>query len=145
MLRLVAHEWSAQLAGTEMLISRCPVQTSLQWHRGPVNYQLLLMSPLLPQLATLCWFWMCLFAPFRGWQWLISSSCSTSVSHPDLLTLLCLPIWVTWKTAHTCVLGSWWPANPAANSTCHSYNPSPTVYSSWCFCSRTYPFALLRY
>lgn len=84
------------------------------------------------------------FKPFRRWQQLISLACSTSVSLQDLLTLLCLPIWVTWKAAHRCVRGSPWPANPAAINIGYSCNPPPIVHSFWCFCNWN-AFMLLRY
>lgn len=43
----------------------------------------------------MCLFWMCLFILCRNPQGLASPSCPTSVSHLNLLTVLCLPVWAS--------------------------------------------------
>lgn len=47
----------------------------------------------------ICLFWIFLFVLFRSRQRLASPPCPTSVSHPNVLTVLSLSMWASWEVA----------------------------------------------
>lgn len=98
-------------AGTKTLVSKWPAQDPLQgatYERHQLSWSSHI-SWTLWRLVMTCWFWICLFVLFRGWQALASPPCPTSVSHLKLLVLFLL-IWAPWEVVLD-VPRSWWPAN----------------------------------